>query len=103
VLIDSTAVLVAAIIVPFVLCFWWPKANRTGVLLGMFGGLSAWFVAAMLGSAFPPDLIGLIVSLIVTVLAVLVTQKIDPPRPLTDYDGNPVELKDRFGSLGLRD
>jgi len=26
----------------------------------------------------------------------LVTQTIDPPRPLTDIDGNPMALKDRL-------
>jgi len=103
VLIDSTAVLLAAVIVPFVLCFWWPKANRTGVLLGMLGGLGAWLTGTILNSVIPADLIGLVVSLIVTVLATLLTQEFDPPRMLTDYDGNPLELKDRFGSLGIRD
>jgi len=103
VLIDSTAVLLAAVIVPFVLCFWWPKANRTGVLLGMLGGLGAWLTGTILNSVIPADLIGLVVSLIVTVLATLLTQEFDPPRMLTDYDGNALELKDRFGSLGIRD
>ena len=103
VLIDSTAVLLAAVIVPFVLCFWWPKANRTGVLLGMLGGLGAWLTGTILNSVIPADLIGLVVSLIVTVLATLLTQEFDPPRMLTDYDGNPLELKDRFGSLRIRD
>ncbi len=37
VLIDSAAVLLAGILVPFVLCFWWDKANRSGALAGMAG------------------------------------------------------------------
>jgi hypothetical protein len=32
------------------------------------------------------------------VTVTLLTQKIDPPRPLTDIDGEAVELKNRFGN-----
>jgi len=35
------------------------------------------------------------------IVVVLLTQKIDPPRPLTDIDDNPVELTDRVGVLGF--
>ena len=69
----------------------------------MLGGLGAWLTGTILNSVIPADLIGLVVSLIVTVLATLLTQEFDPPRMLTDYDGNPLELKDRFGSLAIRD
>jgi len=101
VLIESAAVLLAAIVVPFVLCFWWEKANRTGALAGMGGGLLAWLAASLAGTEFPPDLIGFLVSLVAMIVVVLLTQKIDPPRPLTDIDDNPVELTDRVGVLGF--
>ena len=96
VIIDSAAVLLAGIIVPFVLCFWWEKANRSGALAGLVFGLGAWFIAGYLESAFPPDLIGFCVSLVAMVTVALLTQSIDPPRPLTDIDGNVVELNHRF-------
>ena len=101
VLIDATAVLVAAILVPFVLCFWWRKANRAGALAGMFGGLIAWIGAAAAGTEFPPDLIGFLVSVVAMVVVVQLTQKTDPPRPLTDIDGDTVELINRVGTLGI--
>ena len=101
VLIDSTAVLVAAILVPFVLCFWWRKANRAGALAGMFGGLIAWMGAAAAGMEFPPDLIGFLVSVVAMVVVVQLTQKTDPPRPLTDFDGDTIELINRVGTLGI--
>ena len=102
VLIESAAVLLAAIIVPFILCFWWKKANRLGALAGMLGGLLAWMGASIAGSEFPPDLIGFGVSFVAMVMVVQLTQKIDPPRPLTDIDGNPVDLIDRVGTLGFK-
>ena len=102
VLIDSAAVLLAAIIVPFVLCFWWEKANRFGALAGIFCGLIGWFGAATMGTDFPADLIGFLVSATAMVVVTLLTQKLDPPQPLTDIDGNPVKLIDRVGTLGFR-
>ncbi|MCZ6643966.1 MAG: sodium:solute symporter family protein [Gammaproteobacteria bacterium] len=102
VLIESAAVLLAAIIVPFILCFWWRKANRLGALAGMLGGLLAWMGASAAGSEFPPDLIGFLVSLVAMGIVVQLTQKIDPPRPLTDIDGDPVDLINRIGTLGFK-
>ena len=99
VLIQSTAPLLAGIIVPFILCFWWEKSNKYGALAGMGGGLAGWLAAAALGSNTPPELIGFVVSLVTMVTVTLATQKICPPRPLTDCDGAPVELKDRLGAL----
>jgi len=101
VLIDSAAVLLAAIIVPFILCFWWGKANRLGALAGLVSGLIAWAGATAAGTNFPPDFIGFFASLISMVVVVLLTQKIDPPRPLTDIDGDPVGLNDRLGTSGF--
>jgi SSS family solute:Na+ symporter len=101
VIIDSAAVLLAGIIVPFVLCFWWEKANRSGALAGLVFGLGTWMIAGEMESAFPPDLIGFCVSLLAMVTVTLFTQKSDPPRPLTDVDGETVELSDRLGKLPL--
>jgi Na+/proline symporter len=102
VLIDSAAPSLVSIIVPFILCFWWKKANRSGALAGMFGGLFTWIVASAMGTQFPPDLIGFAVSAITMPVVSLLTQKIDPPRPLTDIDGVAVDLTDRVGTLGFR-
>ena len=97
VLIDSAAPSLVSIIVPFILCFWWKKANRFGALAGMFGGFITWLIASAIGTEFPPDLIGFAVSAITMPVVCLLTQKIDPPRPLTDIDGVAVDLTDRSG------
>jgi Na+/proline symporter len=99
VLIDAAAPLLAGIIVPFVLCFWWEKANTYGALTGMAGGLLGWLVARTMDSTIPPDLIGFCVSLVGMVAVTLATQQINPPKPLTDADGHAVELKHRLGTL----
>ena len=63
-----------------------------GALAGIFGGLITWLGAAAIGTEFPPDLIGFAVSAIAMTVVTLLTQKIDPPKPLTDIDGDPIEL-----------
>ncbi len=95
VIIDSAAVLLAGIIVPFVLCFWWEKANRSGALAGLIFGIGTWMIAGEMDSRIPPDLIGFCASLVSMVTVTLLTQKFDPPKPLTDIDGEIVELRDR--------
>jgi SSS family transporter len=96
VLLDSVAVLLAVMIAPFIACFWWNMANRSGALAGMIAGFIAWRVAAAIGLGFPPDLFGFCVSASALVVVTFATQKLDPPRPLTDIDGNIVELADRL-------
>jgi solute:Na+ symporter, SSS family len=95
VLIDSAAPLLAMTIVPFVLCFWWKKANRYGALGGIFGGLAGWIISSQFQTVTPPDLIGFAVSVVVMIVVTLMTQRIDPPRPITDDRGEQVELKNR--------
>jgi Na+/pantothenate symporter len=99
VLIDSVAPLLAGIIVPFILCFWWEKANKYGALASMASGLLGWSVAASMGSTIPPDMIGFVVSLICMVVVTLATQKVCPSLPLTDIDGKAVALTNRLGTL----
>jgi Na+/proline symporter len=99
VLIDSAAPLLAMTIVPFILCFWWQKANRSGALGGIFGGLAGWGIASQFETITPPDLIGFVVSLIIMVVVTLLTQQFDPPRPITDDRGHIVELENRVHLL----
>ena len=100
VLIDAAAPLLAGIIVPFILGFWWKKANKYGALAGMASGLFGWLVAGTLDSAIPPDLVGFGASLVTMIAVTLATQTVCPPQPLTDDDGNAVDLENRLGTLG---
>jgi len=86
-------------IAPFILCFWWEKANRAGALGGIFGGLAGWGIASMFDTVTPPDFIGFAVSFITMVVVTLLTQDFDLPRPITDDRGNIVELKNRVNVL----
>lgn len=102
VLIDSASILLAGICVPFFACFFWSKANRSGGVASIASGLATWQIIGTYDPVIPPDLIGFFVSLVVMIVVTIATQKSDPPRPLTDFDGNEVPLENRFGRLGLK-
>jgi len=100
-ILDANILGMAAIIVPFIVGVWWTKANRTGALSSMTAGLSTWLITMQVAPELPADLIGLGASLVTMLVVTPLTQAFDPPRPLVDSEGNPVEMKERLGTLGL--
>ena len=100
--LDANMLVLAAIIAPFILAMWWKKANRAGALSGMWCGVATWLGTSLLRPDLPADLLGFLVCLGVMLVVTPLTQKIDPPRGLVDHNGNPVELDDRLGIIGLR-
>ncbi len=99
VLIESAAPLLAMTIAPFILCFWWRKANNYGALAGILGGLFGWILAGAMESNIPPDLIGFCVSFTAMIIVSSMTQSVCPPKPLTDDEGNAVELTNRVATF----
>ena len=91
-MVDANILGLAAIIVPFIFGVYWSKANRTGALAGMGAGLATWLITMQLWPDLPSDFMGLGASLVVMLVVSPLTQKIDPPRPLADSDGNPVTV-----------
>ncbi len=100
-MVDANILGLAAIIVPFILGVWWKKANRAGALSGMFFGILAWLVTLFVAPQLPADFIGLAASLVAMLIVTPLTQKVDPPRPLTDPEGNAVDAEHRLGVLPL--
>jgi Na+/proline symporter len=100
-MVDSNILGLAVIIAPFILGVWWSKANRTGALAGMAAGLTGWLTTLAVAPELAADFIGLAVCLITMLIVSPLTQKIDPPRPLCDSDGNAIDLSDRLGTLPL--
>ena len=99
VMIDANLLTLTAIVVPFFLAVWWKKANRTGALSAMVVGFSSWLITRAIAPELPGDMIGLIASLVTMFVVTNLTQKFDPPRPVVDIDGQPVELSNRLGVL----
>lgn len=97
--LDSNILGLAAIIVPFIAGAYWPKANRTGALSAMAAGLTVWLTTLFAAPALPADFMGLAASLVTMLIVTPLTQSFDPPRPLLDVDGKPLQMSDRLGTL----
>jgi Na+/proline symporter len=100
-ILDANSVMLVCVTVPFIVGVWWKKANRIGALASMAMGFLTWFAAILLAPEFPGDLLGLLVGLVTMFVVTPLTQKIDPPVPLRNRDGDEVEFKDRLGTLPL--
>lgn len=100
-MINANILGLAAIIVPFVLGVWWTKANRTGALAAMGAGLAVWLITLFAAPSLPADFMGLGASLLTMLIVTPLTQRFDPPRPLRDNEGNPIDASHRLGVLPL--
>ncbi len=98
---DANSIVLVSIAVPFVAGVWWKKANRTGVLASMAAGFIAWAGTTVFAPNLAGDLIGLIAGLVTLLVVTPLTQRRDAPRPVRNHLGQPVELKDRLGTLPL--
>lgn len=96
-IVDANVLALTSTVVPSLLMVWWKKVNRFGALSAMLAGFVTWLVARSVAPELPADLFGMCVCLVTIVVVSLLTQKIDPPRPARDIDGNIVEFKDRLG------
>ena len=100
-ILDSNSVILVCVTVPFITGVWWKRANRIGALASMAMGFLTWIIAILVAPDFPGDLLGLLVGLLTILVVTPFTQKIDPPAPLRNGDGEEVEFKDRLGTLPL--
>jgi Na+/proline symporter len=102
IMVDSNILALATTTIPVLMAVWWSKANRIGTLSAMASGFLTWLVSRSIAPELPGDLIGMAVCFVVMVTVSLATQRIDPPKPARDIDGNIVEFKNRLGTLGFR-
>jgi len=86
---------------PFLLCIWWKKLNSTGGFSGIAAGFGIFIALKFLYPEVAADFAGFWTSLIVSVTVSLLTQRRDPPKPLTNADGEPMDLSNRLGTLPL--
>ena len=101
IMLDANSFLLVGIVGPFIAGVWWKKANRTGALSAMAAGFLTWILSAWFYPELAGDVIGFGVSLATIFILTLLTQKIDPPKPLVDEYGEPINLKERLGILPL--
>ena len=97
----SVSIGFAGMTAPFILAIWWKKLNSTGGFSGIGAGFAAFATVSVVYPELPASFVGFWVSLVVAVIASLATQKADPPKVLTNSDGEAMVLSDRLGTLPL--
>lgn len=98
---DANSFMMAAVTVPFVAGVWWKKSNRTGALTAMGTGFMAWILIEWFYPNLAGDVLGLIIAAAAIMIVTPLSQSFDPPKPLVDGRGEPIDLKDRLGILPL--
>jgi SSS family solute:Na+ symporter len=101
-MLDAFALELVAMVVPLIAAVWWPKANTTGALASLYCGGTCWAAALVWLPEAAADVLGMAGGIVALVVVSLLTQEIDPPRQLTDSDGNTVRLANRLGLIGIR-
>jgi SSS family solute:Na+ symporter len=96
-MLDANSFLLAGVVGPYIAGVWWKKANRTGTLSAMAAGFSSWTLSEWFYPELAGDVVGFGVSVVTIFTVTLLTQKIDPPKPLSDELGVPINLKGRLG------
>jgi SSS family transporter len=91
----------AAMSAPFILVIWWKKLNSTGGFSGIGAGFVTFATIKVMYPEIPADFVGFWVSLIVAVVVSLLTRKSDPPKALSNADGEAMDLGNRLGTLPL--
>jgi len=110
------SLLLVGLFAPFALGMYWKKANQWGAISAYVGGFIAWiifiFIARNIGIDGDPTIIvcggdvdcsfwdatyiasvpAFLISILLLVVVSLSTQKYDPPKPISDIDGNPLNL-----------
>lgn len=67
----------------------------------MLFGSAAWIAATFLSSPVPADIIDVLMSAVIMVVAAGLTQRSSPPLPLRDVDGKILPFEKRLGTLSL--
>ncbi len=101
-MLDAFSLELVAMVVPLIAAVWWPKANKTGALASLYSGATCWVLALVWLPEAAADVLGMAGGIVALVTVSLLTQESDPPRQLTDAEGNPVRLTNRLGLIGIR-
>jgi Na+/proline symporter len=112
----NTSILVG-MAAPYLIGMYWKKANHYGALASFFGGVISWIVltfvwmyAYVLPVVYEGEMVddvvwdsiyiasapAFFISVIAFFVVSLLTQKVDPPKTLTDINNNPVNTNNIF-------
>ncbi len=99
-LVESFALLLVVLFVPFMAGIWWKRANTPGALTAMVVGFVTYAALKWATQDDAGDVLAVALAGIAMVAVSLKTAKTHPPRPLSDLEGRPIPLEGRLGLPG---
>jgi solute:Na+ symporter, SSS family len=118
----SNSVILVGMAAPYIIGWYWKKANHTGALASFFAGATSWIVLTFYyyntltldacgfdvecgtwDAVYIASTPAFLISLVFFIGISLLTQKLDPPKVLTDYDGKVLDTRNPFGFGNLSD
>jgi Na+/proline symporter len=105
-MIKSFAILMVGLFVPMTAAIYWKKANQVGAVASALGGLLSWLFFEYLNHVgatiqLPSELMAAFVGLVLQIGMTLLSQRFNPPKTLSDIDGNTIVMSDFLGVLSL--
>lgn len=97
----SVSIGFAGMTAPFILAIWWKNLTSIGGYAGIGAGFATFAALEIIYPDVPGSFGGFWVSLVVAVVVSMLTRQSSPPRPLSNIDGEPMDLRDRLGTLPL--
>jgi len=110
----NTCILVG-MVAPYVIGMYWKKANHIGALTSFFAGAISWVVLSIFyyqetiiaceaevecatwDAVYIASTPAFLISVVAFIVVSLATQKVNPPKALTDINGKPVSMKNALG------
>jgi solute:Na+ symporter, SSS family len=118
----SNSVILVGMAAPYIIGWYWKKANHTGALASFFAGASSWIVLTFYyyntltldacgfdvecgtwDAVYIASTPAFLISVVFFIGISLLTQKLDPPKVLTDIDGKVLDKRNPFGFGNLGD
>ena len=100
-MVKAFSILFVGLIIPLIAAVYWKKANNPGAIASIVSGMISWLILEAVQSTYPADLMAAGIGLFALISVSLATKKSHPPLPVTDADGNVLELKGRLGVLSF--
>ncbi len=96
-LVESFALLLVVLFVPFITGIWWKRANTRGALASMLVGLTTYTLLKWMTGDDYGDVVAVVLAAMTMWGVSLATGRRDPPRPLTNLEGRPIPMEERLG------
>lgn len=111
--LSNTSILVG-MAAPYLIGMYWKKGNQVGALSSFFGGVLSWIALAFYyypatlevcegvvedavwDAIYISSTPAFLISVVIFIIASLLSQRSDPPKALTDINGRPVDMRNPF-------